>query len=191
MYGLTPPGPWIGPCMTEGPTFLFIKLESWNFIRISGEKFKLYMWVDSHMDRQRALLEGRRPQSFKTFFLFFKTEDWNLVCIMFIQNQIQWYAYVWFNPPKGRETALAWGRRPHLLVYQDRKLKFGINIWRIIIYIHVGWLSNGPQNDHGRKPSPPPLPSIFKNSLVSRWKPKVGTPTVHIKWNTLICMGVG
>ena len=116
----------------EGPTFLFIKIESWNFIRIYGEKWYAYIWVDSHMSRNTALLGGRRPPLLKTF-LFIKIEDWNLVCILFIQNEIQYYAYVWVNSPQGRETALTWGRRPHFFVYQDRKLKFGTNIWRTMI----------------------------------------------------------
>ena len=152
----------------EGPTFLFIKIESWNLIRTYGKKWYAYMQVDPHMDRKTALLEGRRPHLFKTF-LFIKIEDWNLVGILFLQNEIQWYAYVWVSAPQGRETALAWVRWPYFLVYQDKKLKFGTNIWRIMIRIHVDWLSYGPQNGPFRelKPLPPPLP-IFKTFLLSR-----------------------
>ena len=116
----------------EGPTFLFIKIESWNFIRIYGEKWYAYIWVDSHMSCNTAPLGGRRPPLLKTF-LFIKTEDWNLVSILFIQNEIQWYAYVLVNFPQSRETALIWGRRPHFFVNQYRKLKFRTNIWRTMI----------------------------------------------------------
>ena len=151
----------------EGPTFLFIKIESWNFICIYGVKWYAYMWGDSHMSRKTALLGGRRPPLFKTF-LFIKIEDWNLVCILFLQNEIQWYAYVWVSAPQDRKTALAWGRWPHFLVYQDKKLKFGTNIWRVMIRIHVVWLFYGPQNGPFREPKPIPPLLIFKTSLLSR-----------------------
>ena len=38
------------------------------------------------------------PPHFQTF-LVIKIEGWNLICIMFIQNGIQWYVYIWANPP--------------------------------------------------------------------------------------------
>ena len=62
------------------------------------------------------------------------------------------------SPPQGREMALAWDRRLHFFVYEDRKQKFGTHIWRKIICIHVGWLSYGPQNGPFRGPNPPPSP---------------------------------
>ena len=66
-------------------------------------------------------------------FLCTKIKSWYLVCILFIKNGMQWYAYVWANTPKGRETALTLGRRPHFFVYRDRKLKFVMNI------VHTKW----------------------------------------------------
>ena len=104
---------------------------------------------------KRPFWRAEGPHLFKTF-LFIKIEDWNLVCILFLQNEIQWYAYVWVSAPQDRKTALAWGRWPHFLVYQDKKLKFGTNIWRIMIRIHVGWLFYGPQNGPFREPKPLP-----------------------------------
>ena len=78
---------------------------------------------------RRPFVGGRRPPLFKSF-LFIKIESWNLVCILFIQNGIQLYAYVWVRLPQGHQTALARGLRPHFFVHRDRKLKFGINIVR-------------------------------------------------------------
>ena len=66
-------------------------------------------------------------------FLCTKIKSWYWVCILFIKNEMQWYAYVWANTPKGRETALTLGRRPHFFVYRDRKLKFVMNI------VHTKW----------------------------------------------------
>ena len=40
--------------------------------------------------------------------------------------------------PQGHETALAWGRRPHIFDNQEGNLKFGRHIWREKICIQVG-----------------------------------------------------
>ena len=54
----------------EGPTFLFIKIESWNLVRTNGGKWYACMCVNSPMDRETALAGERRPPLFKTFFIY-------------------------------------------------------------------------------------------------------------------------
>ena len=87
------------------------------------KKWYAYMQVDPHMDRKTALLEGRRPHLFKTF-LFIKIKDWNLVCILFIQNEIQWYAYVWVNPPRATKRPLRGAEGPTFLFIKIESWNF-------------------------------------------------------------------
>ena len=76
MYGLTPPPragkrPWHG---AEDPTFLIIKIEIWNLVRIYGVKIYEYIQVNSPMDRETALCGGPKVPFFKSF-LFVKVES--------------------------------------------------------------------------------------------------------------------
>ena len=100
------------------------------------------------------------PPHFQTF-LFIKIESWNSICIMFIQNGIQWYAYVLVNLPPGRTAALAWGRRPHFFVYKIESWKLvRINGGKWCPYI---WI-NSPMDRVtalARGRSFPPLPKSF------------------------------
>ena len=59
-------------CGAEGPTFLFIKIESWNLVRINGGLWYAYMCVNSPMDRVTALAGGRRPP-FSKLFIYLDT----------------------------------------------------------------------------------------------------------------------
>ena len=63
-------------------TFLFIKLEAWNLVRMYKVKWYTYMWANSPMARQMALAGGRRRRfPHFIFFLFIKIKGWNLICM--------------------------------------------------------------------------------------------------------------
>ena len=122
-------------------------------------------------------------------FLYTKIKSWYLVCILFIKNGMQWYAYVWANTPKGRETALTLGRRPHFFVYRDRKLKFVMNIvhtkWSTMICC-VGSFPKGHVAALALYRAESPTFFVYWD-----WKLKFGMHMVHTKWSTFICICAG
>ena len=87
------------------------------------------MWVNSPMDRETAIVRGRRPSFFKTFFIYqdrslnFGAHIWReMICIYVGENL------------NGCETAHAGDRKAkvppfhNFFIHQDRRLKFDMHI---------------------------------------------------------------